>query len=199
MYIKKQKGQKLMKKFLLLTTTILLSSASVYAACNPNLPACQCSYPEMKNGIISCSETGTNYMPDGSCCPTDNYCESTELGKQCSSAEQTCDTTKGCVEEKTLEAKCKDANGTFVNVTSGSFCLNFSSTNFNWYDANEWCFEYGMSMPTVLDVCPSWSGSTEGCGVYGEKPCCSKFNPSVGPGVGLFGSNATGLGNAICH
>ena len=87
-----------MKKFLLLTTSILLSSATVYAACNPNLPACQCSYPKMVNGIIGCSETyceeGRKCMPDGSCCPSDNFCESTEKGKECCSENETCNPEK---------------------------------------------------------------------------------------------------------
>ena len=81
-----------MKKILLLTTTILLSSAGVYAACNPNLPACQCGYPKMVNGIIGCSDDycaaeGKKCMPDGSCCSSDNYCESSEKGRECCSAE----------------------------------------------------------------------------------------------------------------
>ena len=150
-----------MKKILLLTTTVLLFAVNANAACNPNLPACQCSYPKMVNGIIGCSETycetGTKCMPDGSCCSSDNYCESTEKEKQCCSAEQSCDTTKGCI-ELDIETKCANAEGGGIIVTasSGTFCM--SNSQMNWHDAKEWCLDNGMIMPTMYEICPSWTG-----------------------------------------
>ena len=152
-----------MKKILLLTTTVLLFVLNANAACNPNLPACQCSYPEMKNGIIGCietyCETGTKCMPDGSCCPCDNYCECTEKEKQCCSAEQTCDTTKGCVEKKAdIETLCANVGGYIWKLSSGVFC-EVPSIAMDWYDASKRCQKSGMTMPTMSEMCPSWDGN----------------------------------------
>lgn len=103
-----------MKKILLLTTAVLLSSASVYAVCNPNLPVCQCAYPEMKNGIIGCSETycktGTKCMPDGSCCPSEKFCGSNCCAENeiCNTSTQTCEATLTC---KSDEEVCSNSAG----------------------------------------------------------------------------------------
>ena len=108
-----------MKKFILLTTA-LLSSANVWGACTPPITfKCNCAHPIIENGQLAC---GTSYcgdkkcMPDGSCCETNNYCES-NIGKQCCSDSQTCDATNGCVEAvnecngKNDYTLCQNGNG----------------------------------------------------------------------------------------
>ena len=150
-----------MKKILLLTTAVLLFTGNANAVCNPNLPACQCSYPKMKNGIIGCSESycgDEKCMPDGSCCPTDNYCESSEKGKECCSDGQTCDTTKGCV-TRDLEALCAAAKGKIRSINTGKkVCISDQAYLGN--EAETYCLKNGMKLPDVDEICSGWDGST---------------------------------------
>ena len=204
-----------MKKKLLLTTAFLLSSASVYAACNPNLPACQCAYPKMVNGIIGCTETycgDKKCMPDGSCCPSDNYCESSEQEKQCCSDGQSCDTTKGCVEKKVdIENSCSSTIGGYIfSAKNGEkFCLK-SQDDLNWADAQKWCSDNGMKAPSMQDMCPDWREGDTYCSnldetLVGPIVWSTSVDSSGNPfivflnGGEVMASNKDNPSNAICH
>ena len=158
-----------MKNLLLLTCAALLYSKTVYAVCNPNLPACQCAYPKMVNGIIGCGpsycENGTKCMPNGSCCPEGNYCESTEKHKECCTEGKTCDTTKGCVEEKADIGTLCDKAGGFIEIDKNGKKFCFSDEKISWQKAKDWCENNGMRMPTAYELCQNWSGTfyTEEC------------------------------------
>ena len=43
-----------------------------------------------------------------------------------------------------------------------------------WYEAEKWCQENGMTMPTMYEICPSWDGE------WGDKKC-----PFISSGVGF--------------
>lgn len=155
-----------MKKKLLLTGLISLYSIGMAnAICtSPATLKCQCQHPIINSeGKLAC---GTSYcgdkqcMPDGSCCETEKYCNSSGQGKQCCSTEQSCDTTKGCVEKKAdIETLCSEAGGRILLESSGTFCFIYNEVN--WDDAKELCQKYGMTMPTIYEMCPSWNGEPD--------------------------------------
>ena len=113
-----------MHKKLLLTTILLSSIHMANATCTPPTTLkCNCAHPIINSaGELAC---GTSYcgdkkcMPNGSCCPEDNYCESSEKGKQCCAEGQTCDTTSGCVEKACITDCTNQENGTECCTSSG--------------------------------------------------------------------------------
>ena len=94
-------------------------------------------------------------MPNGSCCPKKNYCESSVQGKQCCDDTQICDGISGCV-EKSLDALCAEAGGT---ITSGGFCQ--SNTVMEWEKAKNWCLTYEMELISVYDACPNFDSTLD--------------------------------------
>ena len=97
-------------------------------------------------------------MPNGSCCPEANFCQ-VGNDKYCCSEGQTCDTTSGCVDAKdNIETLCANAGGTIINASSGTFCKS-NDDYMTWYQAEEWCLNKGMTMPTMYEMCPSWDGN----------------------------------------
>jgi len=158
-----------MKKKLLLTALIGLCSISMAdAACTP--PAtlkCECQHPIINsNGKLACGEdycakNGKKCMPDGSCCESDKFCDST-VGKQCCSDGQVCDIISGCVEEKNLEALCADAKGDILELNSGIYCI--SKEGMYWDKANSWCSDNKMELVSVEEICGSdWTKSNWPC------------------------------------
>ena len=153
-----------MKKIILFTT-VLLSSIDAYAVCTPPTTLkCECAHPIIENGVLAC---GSSYcgdkkcMPDGSCCESEKYCESS-VGKQCCSDGQTCDSTNGCKDAKDIESLCANATGLYgpgyiVTSKSGTFCSSYNGMD--WYSAEEWCQTNGMTMPSIYEICPSWDGN----------------------------------------
>ena len=166
-----------MTKKLLLTGLISLCSIGVAnAVCTPPTTLkCDCAHPIINSeGKLAC---GTSYcgdkkcMPNGSCCPEANFCQ-VGNDKYCCSEGQTCDTTSGCVEGKAdIETLCANAGGSIISASSGTFCM--SNAYMNWYDAEKWCQENGMTMPTMYEMCPNWDGN------IGEGKC---------PGLSTSGS-----------
>ena len=153
-----------MKKKLLLTSFAVLSSIGLAnAVCTPPTTLkCACQHPIIENGVLVC---GPSYcgdkkcMPDGSCCETEKYCESS-VGTQCCAEGQTCDTANGCIEEKAdIETLCANAQGTIVTASSGTFCES-GNRKMNWFEAEAWCQDNGMTMATMYEMCPSWDGNT---------------------------------------
>lgn len=152
-----------MRKILLSCVFCFCGFSFANAACTP--PAtlkCECQHPIIENGQLVCGPSycaeNTNCMPNGSCCPTANYCNSTEQGKQCCEEGQTCDTTKGCVEEMMPEV----CAGVFE--TNGiSFCM--STDWMSRAKALTWCSDNGMTLASMNDICPSWDGT------YGFDKC----------------------------
>ena len=113
-----------MKKIILLTTA-LLSSVSVYGACNSTLDlGCRCQHPIINSeGKLACGEdycakVGKKCMSDGTCCESDKYCEVT---KECCSENQTCDTISGCVENNTCSSDT-DCASNLCNTSTGKCC-----------------------------------------------------------------------------
>ena len=154
-----------MQKKILLTSLIGLCSISMAnAVCTPPTTLkCDCQHPIIENGVLVC---GPSYcgdkkcMPDGSCCPEANFCQ-VGNSKYCCAENQTCDTSIGCIEKKAdIETLCANAEGTIVTASSGTFCM--SKNSMNWYDADAWCQKYGMMMPTMKEMCPSWEGPGTG-------------------------------------
>jgi len=178
-----------MTKKLLLTGLISLCSISVAnAVCTPPTTLkCNCAHPIIDaEGKLAC---GTSYcgdkkcMPDGSCCPEGNYCESTEEGKQCCSDGQSCNTITGCEEKKDLESLCKESGGYFSSNFGGA-CLSPLDEYNNTEAGIKWCSEHGMRLMTVYDFCPTWNkiaGSQE-CPENGtvSETCTSTPAPSGG-------------------
>ena len=152
-----------MKKKLLLTSFAVLSSIGLAnAVCTPPTTLkCACQHPTIENGLLVCGESycgDKKCMPDGSCCESDKYCESSEQGKQCCSDGQTCDTTTGCVEAKAdIETLCAKAGGSIYPLGSFTTCWPGDEI---WHPDQgiSWCLEHGMRMVTVYDFCPNWSG-----------------------------------------
>ena len=151
-----------MKKKLLLTSFAVLSSIGLAnAVCTPPTTLkCACQHPIIENGVLVC---GPSYcgdkkcMPDGSCCETEKYCESS-VGTQCCAEGQTCDTANGCIEEKAdIETLCANAQGTIVTASSGTFCRY---NDMVWEEAKAWCEQNNMTMATMNKLCPSWDGTT---------------------------------------
>ena len=174
-----------MKKIILLTTA-LLSSVSVYGACNSTLDlGCRCQHPIINSeGKLACGEdycakVGKKCMSDGTCCESDKYCEVT---KECCSENQTCDNAKGCIAEKDLKALCEKARGDLRSTTERTFCA--SGEWITWYDAKSWCESNGMEMVSVYDLCPSWNGKSA-CQV------CPEVVP-LGQGAGIWTDNFYG-------
>ena len=93
-----------MNKKLLLLTLISLSAINYgNATCTPpTVLKCQCQHPIINSdGKLACGEdycakNNKKCMPNGSCCETEKYCESS-IGKQCCSDEEHCDTIQGCI------------------------------------------------------------------------------------------------------
>ena len=150
-----------MQKKILLTSLIGLCSVSMAnAVCTPPTTLkCDCQHPIIENGVLVC---GPSYcgdkkcMPDGSCCPEANFCQ-VGNSKYCCTENQTCDTSTGCIEKKAdIETLCANAEGTIVTASSGTFCM--SKKNMTWYEAEEWCKNNGMMMPTMYEMCPGWDG-----------------------------------------
>jgi hypothetical protein len=144
-------------------------------------------------------------MPDGSCCSEANFCQ-VGNDKYCCSEGQTCDIVKGCVDAKdNIETLCANGGGTIISASSGTFCRR--KNGMTWYEAEEWCQKYGMTMPTMYEMCPSWDGNTgEGkCSwlkgkfsgyvwsatVYGSGDA---FYVDMGNDVLRYGGRANGLG-----
>jgi len=170
----------------LLLTTILLSSIHIAnATCTPPTTLkCNCAHPIIDSeGKLAC---GSSYcgdkkcMPDGSCCEPEKYCEVGDK-KYCCADNQTCDTTSGCIEKKDLATLCAKAGGTIVSPEGVDFCANHRQPlAVSWDEAQEWCSSNGMTMPTILELCPDWD--REECmkspynpdGTY-TKGCCSRF------------------------
>ena len=63
--------------------------------------------------------------------------------------------------EVPIETLCQDAGGTIITSNNGSkFCYCSSSAcSGNWDDINNWCERNGMAMPSIDDVCPTWTKS----------------------------------------
>ena len=152
-----------MSKKLLLSGLICMCSISIAnALCtSPATLKCNCAHPIINSeGKLAC---GTSYcgnkkcMPDGSCCETEKYCEVGDT-KYCCADNQTCDTTKGCIEAKAdIETLCANAGGAILTASSGTFCV--SEYIYTWSEAEEWCSNNGMTMPTMYEMCPDWDGS----------------------------------------
>ena len=122
-----------------------------YTTCSDS--ECCSSFQTCVNGTKCCS-TNTPYLDaNGNCvqCASDAHCGD---GKSC-------DTTTGtCVEEKTdIETSCENADGVGIIITasSGTFCV--SEYIYTWSEAEEWCSNNGMTMPTMYEMCPDWDGS----------------------------------------
>ena len=152
-----------MQKKILLTSLIGLCSVSMAnAVCTPPTTLkCECAHPIVNSeGKLAC---GTSYcgdkkcMPDGSCCPEANFCQ-VGNDKYCCSEGQTCDTASGCVDAKeNIETLCANAGGTIITASSGTFCQ--SNYDMIWSNAEAWCLDNGMTMPTIYEMCPSWDGN----------------------------------------
>ena len=154
-----------MKKILLTGLISLCSISVANAICiAPTTLKCNCAHPIINlEGKLAC---GTSYcgdkkcMPDGSCCSVANFCQ-VGNDKYCCSENQTCDTVSGCIEAKAnIETLCANARGTIVTASSGTFCM--SNETMDWYAAEAWCQNNGMTMPTMKEICLTWDGSSGG-------------------------------------
>ena len=183
-----------MTKKLLLTSLIVLCLVSMAnATCTPPTTLkCECQHPIINSeGKLACGEdycakNGKKCMPNGSCCEADKFCESS-LGKQCCPDGQSCDTTKGCQETNSdIEKLCAKGSGSVIIANNGNkFCIK--SSQMDWYEAQEWCLNNGMSMASMYDLCPSWIYDT-----YGE---CSEFKETGD--VSVWTSTLNPIGDAF--
>ena len=128
-------------------------------------------------------------MPDGSCCPEGNYCESTEQGKQCCSDGQSCNAITGCVE---IVDPCYHA------------CTNGTDT---------WYCEKGKKCGSSIDSCESVPDSypninNDNCGLFQDTQqpptCAIERCEAIGYEAILAGMTISGWyfkcgGNDYCH
>ena len=158
-----------MKKIILLTTA-LFSSVSVYGACTPPTDLkCQCQHPiidsvgKLACGEDYCAKVGKKCMPNGSCCPEANFCQ-VGSNKYCCSDSQTCDTSTGCVEKKAdIETLCQEAEGNVYSHLNEKFCVLGSGNPLTWYETRDLCLENNMVLAGMDRLCPSWTGSGNYC------------------------------------
>ena len=153
-----------MHKKLLLATVLVSSIHIANATCTPPTTLkCNCAHPIINSeGKLAC---GASYcgdkkcMPDGSCCETEKYCESSELGKQCCADGQTCDTTSGCI--------LADDGCTWVTLAGKTFCLGYEDCSYSADNllacspeqAQAFCAKRNMTLASIYDVCPSFDAS----------------------------------------
>ena len=138
-----------MHKKLLLATVLVSSIHIANATCTPPTTLkCNCAHPIINSeGKLAC---GASYcgdkkcMPNGSCCETEKYCESSELGKQCCADGQTCDTTKGCVEKPVATLTCADASYKHCSLNGAEWCC---------LKSGNWVYECGEEVYTCVEDC----------------------------------------------
>ena len=173
-----------MKKKLLLTSFAVLSSIGLAnAVCTPPTTLkCACQHPIIENGVLVC---GPSYcgdkkcMPDGSCCETEKYCESS-VGTQCCAEGQTCDATTGCVEEKDIEALCTEGQ-IYTSLDGVKICQSPEELKLD--EAFLWCSDRGMKLADIYEICPTWD---EDC-IHDS--CCSElYLKTDGAGTGITAS-----------
>lgn len=85
------------------------------------------------------------------------------MRKQCCPDGQTCDTTKGCVEESQADCTADlDNNGSADGQWVGSFCVSTAgNTKDSLEKAKQFCSDRSMTLVRVKDICPSWNGSSD--------------------------------------
>ena len=154
-----------MHKKLLLATVLVSSIHIANATCTPPTTLkCNCAHPIINSeGKLAC---GASYcgdkkcMPDGSCCETEKYCESSELGKQCCADGQTCDTKSGCVEKPVATLTCADASYKHCSLNGAEWCCAYQSTGFDCGEIAYFCIN--KDMPSEEDINSGYCGFAYG-------------------------------------
>ena len=73
----------------------------------------------------------------------------------------------------------------------------------SWYDAEAWCQRYGMTMPTLKEMCPSWQEGYISCPELLSLCCEPLWSATIDPndsefayGVNLASGNVNDIYNA---
>ena len=103
------------------------------------------------NCVSECTNVDNCSTYDTSC-----NCTDCEGGYKLDTSTGLCDLDADGGSGSSIEAQCAEASGTIVTATSGTFCMRDESMT--WNDANTWCQKYGMTMPEMEEMCPTWNG-----------------------------------------
>ena len=169
-----------MKKKLLLTTLICLSSISITnAMCVPSpIPApCKCAHPIIENGHLACGPTycpnDTTCMLNGACCKTEKVCGSLST-KCCKDNENCIDGISCCPDNKPYV----DASGNCVECTTNEHCMK--TTDSCGICSNGTCVASDAKCPQTMYCDANFACMCDGgYTACSDNECCSSSQTCV--------------------